>query len=53
MKNPYIWARGKHIFDELSVDLKYKIAMQVQEKMMSRIKLFADCTDQYFIIRIV
>ena len=53
MHNPYIWAKGKHIFDELSIDLKYNIAMQVQDKMMSKIKIFADCTDQYFIIRIV
>ena len=50
-KNSFLWAEKTYIFNDLPINLRYEIAMNVHKKVMSEILFFKDCDDKYFVVR--
>lgn len=52
-KNPYSWAHDNTIFQELSINIRYQLCMGFRNRILQRLAFFSECTNQYFIVKIV
>ena len=50
-KNSFLWADKSNVFNDLPINLRYEIAMNVHQKVMSEILFFRECDDKYFVVR--
>ena len=56
LQNPYMWAHNSenvNIFNELPVKQRYKLCMNFGDQLLKRFSFFWECTDHYFIVKIV
>lgn len=50
-KNSFLWTEKTHVFNDLPLNLRYEIVMNVHKKAMSDILFFKECDDKYFVVR--
>lgn len=52
-KNSFTWAEKTNIFNDLPINLRYEIVMNVHDKVISEILFFKNCDDKFFVVRTV
>jgi hypothetical protein len=51
--NPFEWASKKMIFDEIPLNLRYDIAMNMNKSQFAEISLFTMSDDKYFAVKVI
>ena len=51
-RNAFIWAEKTNIFNDLPINLRYEIVMNVHDRVISELLFFRNCEDKFFVVRI-
>ena len=52
-KNSFTWAEKTNIFNDLPINLRYEIVMNVHNKAIYDLLFFRNCEDKNFVVRAV